>query len=95
MPFCTHLVYGYAGINKETFKMVPLNEYFDVTKDNYRHITDLKRRFPGLRVLLSVGGDADDNDDYDKYLELVWDLFINTTTSKNFSFNFIQKLIFF
>lgn len=39
--------------------MVPLNEKFDVNQDNYRHITDLKRRFPGLRVLLSVGGGAD------------------------------------
>lgn len=50
--------------------MVPLNEYFDVTKDNYRQITELKRRFPGLRVLLSVGGGADDLDK-DKYLSLV------------------------
>nr|CAI5860194.1 unnamed protein product [Callosobruchus analis] len=56
---CTHLIYGYAGINPDNYKMVPLNEAFDVNKDNYRHITELKRRFPGLRVLLSVGGGND------------------------------------
>ncbi|KAJ8954361.1 hypothetical protein NQ318_011034, partial [Aromia moschata] len=59
LMFCTHLVYGYAGINPDTNKLVPLNEVFDVTKENYRHITDLKRRYPGLRVLLSVGGNSD------------------------------------
>lgn len=39
--------------------MVPLNEQFDVIKDNYRHVTDLKVRYPKLKVLLSVGGNED------------------------------------
>nr|CAH7749528.1 unnamed protein product [Callosobruchus chinensis] len=59
LQVCTHLIYGYAGINPDNYKMMPLNEAFDVNKDNYRHITELKRRFPGLRVLLSVGGGND------------------------------------
>ncbi|CAH0556931.1 unnamed protein product [Brassicogethes aeneus] len=59
LQFCTHLVYGYAGINEASHKLLPLNENFDVTKGNYQHITELKRRFPGLRVLLSVGGGED------------------------------------
>lgn len=70
LQYCTHLIYGYAGISDETFKLVPLNEHFDVTKDNYRAITNLKRRYPGLRVLLSVGGNEDLNgDDDDKNLK--------------------------
>lgn len=56
---CTHLIYGYAAINEETYKLTPLNEQFDVIKDNYRKVTDLKKKFPKLKVLLSVGGNAD------------------------------------
>lgn len=49
---------------------MPLNEQFDVTHDNYRQITNLKMRYPGLRVLLSVGGGRD-TEDKEKYLTLV------------------------
>ncbi|XP_076269527.1 chitinase-like protein Idgf4 isoform X2 [Rhynchophorus ferrugineus] len=59
LQFCTHLIYGYAGIKEENFKIQPLDEPLDINKQNYRHITDLKRKFPGLRVLLSVGGGND------------------------------------
>lgn len=70
LAFCTHLVYGYAMINKDTNKLAPLNEQFDVIKNNYVTITELKRRYPGLRILLSVGGGADDQEDT-KYMTLV------------------------
>ncbi|EFA03805.1 imaginal disc growth factor 2 precursor [Tribolium castaneum] len=59
LQYCTHLIYGYAAIDEETYKLTPLNEQFDVIKDNYRKVTDLKKRFPKLKVLLSVGGNAD------------------------------------
>ncbi|XP_018571343.1 chitinase-like protein Idgf4 [Anoplophora glabripennis] len=59
LQYCTHLIYGYAAINDDTLKLVPLNEQFDVIKDNYRHVTDLKRKYPRLKVLLSVGGNED------------------------------------
>lgn len=60
MQYCTHLIYGYAAISDD-FKLIPLNEQFDVIKDHYRQITDLKKRHPRLKVLLSVGGGADVN----------------------------------
>ncbi|XP_066141897.1 chitinase-like protein Idgf4 [Euwallacea fornicatus] len=59
LQYCTHLIYGYAAIKEDTLKLVPLNEQFDVLKDNYRHVTDLKIRYPKLKVLLSVGGNED------------------------------------
>ncbi|XP_063546680.1 chitinase-like protein EN03 isoform X4 [Cydia strobilella] len=64
LSFCTHLVYGYAGIQPDTYKMVPLNENLDVDRShaNYRAITNFKSKFPALKVLLSVGGDADTED---------------------------------
>lgn len=64
LPFCTHLVYGYASIQADTFKMIPLNENLDVDSShyNYRSITNMKAKFPQLKVLLSLGGDADVED---------------------------------
>lgn len=68
---CTHLVYGYAGINPENFKLAPLisNEELDTTKGLYKQITSLKTKYPSLKVLLSVGGDADGN--HEKYFALL------------------------
>ncbi|CAB3225965.1 unnamed protein product [Arctia plantaginis] len=68
LSFCTHLIYGYAGIQPDTYKMIPLNENLDIDRshDNYRTITNFKSKYPGLKVLLSVGGDAD-TEDSNKY----------------------------
>ncbi|CAH2034696.1 unnamed protein product, partial [Iphiclides podalirius] len=64
LSFCTHLVYGYAGVHPDTYKMVPLNENLDVDRAhaNYRAITNFKTKYPALKVLLSVGGDVDTED---------------------------------
>lgn len=68
---CTHLVYGYAGINPDNFKIAPLisNDELDETKGLYKQIVSLKTRFPALKILLSVGGDADGN--HEKYFSLL------------------------
>lgn len=59
LPFCTHLIYGYAGINAETNKLTSLDPAADVDQGHFRLVTQLKRKYPGLKVLLSVGGGAD------------------------------------
>ncbi|XP_050306831.1 chitinase-like protein Idgf4 isoform X2 [Anthonomus grandis grandis] len=59
LQFCTHLIYGYAGIKEEMNTIIPLDESLDINRQNYKHVTELKRRFPGLRILLSVGGGKD------------------------------------
>jgi chitinase len=68
---CSHLVYGFSGINSDNFKIAPLisNEEFDETKGLFKQITSLKAKFPKLKVLLSVGGDADGN--HEKYFKLL------------------------
>ncbi|KAG5672410.1 hypothetical protein PVAND_002541 [Polypedilum vanderplanki] len=72
ISMCTHLVYGYAGIKAEDFKVAPLisNEELDPNNGLYRQITSIKTQYPNLKVLLSVGGDADGNSP-DKYLALL------------------------
>jgi GH18 family chitinase len=68
---CTHLVYGFGVIDGGSYKLVPLDEYqeLDSGKGYYRAVTSLKKRYPGLNILLSVGGLADP--DKQKYLTLV------------------------
>jgi len=68
---CTHLVYGFAVIDSGSYKLVPLDEYqeLDSGKGYYRTVTSIKKRYPGLNILLSVGGLADPAKD--KYLTLL------------------------
>ena len=65
------MVYGYAGINAETFKISPLisSEELDLSNGLYKQVTSLKSKFPNLKVLLSVGGDADET--HEKYIALL------------------------
>lgn len=55
----------------ETFKVAPLisNEELDLNNGLYKQVTGLKSKYPSLKVLLSVGGDADESTD--KYLALL------------------------
>nr|XP_023014132.1 chitinase-like protein Idgf4 isoform X2 [Leptinotarsa decemlineata] len=92
LQFCTHLIYGYAGINPTTNKIMPLNEKFDVNGDNYRHITELKRRFPGLRVLLSVGGGKDVSGE-DKEKNMIYRTIIESVDSRLVFVNSAKDLV--
>ena len=74
LQFCSHLVYGYAGINPSSNKLVSNNEKVDLDVGNglYRTVTNLKKKYPHLKVLLSVGGGRDDVDpENNKYLTLL------------------------
>lgn len=94
LPFCTHLVYGYAGINAATNKLVSLNENLDLDqgKGHYRIVTQLKRKYPNLKVILSIGGNYD-KDNREKYLNLLESsgariAFINSAYTMVKSYNF-------
>src|SRR5512143_933761 len=74
LQFCTHLIYGYASINPTSNKLVAKNEKLDLDVGTglYRTVTGLKKKYPSLKVLLSVGGDKDEVDkDDNKYLTLL------------------------
>jgi len=72
LQFCTHLVYGYVGINSDNFQAQSLHENLDIKKHQYTEITSLKRKYPHLKVLLSVGGDHDYDENHpNKYIELL------------------------
>lgn len=70
MQFCTHLIYGYAGLTAGNFEISSLNVDRDMF--HYRQITALKTKFPQLRIYLSLGGDKDqDPADDNKYIHLL------------------------
>lgn len=69
LPFCTHLVYGWAEINFDTNKVQSRDPSLDLDtgKGFMRQITTLKRRFSHLKVLLSLGGQPYDKERTQKY----------------------------
>ncbi|EDV94176.1 chitinase-like protein Idgf2 [Drosophila grimshawi] len=72
LQFCSHLVYGYMGISAENFQAHSLNENLDVYKHQFSEVTSFKRKYPHLKVLLSIGGDHDiDLEHPNKYIELL------------------------
>ncbi|XP_016964824.1 chitinase-like protein Idgf1 [Drosophila biarmipes] len=80
LQFCTHLVYGYAGLKAQTHELFSLN--VDLDMFYYKDITALRQKYPQLKILLSVGGDRDvDLAHPNKYIEL---LEANRTAQQNF-----------
>ncbi|XP_004521633.1 chitinase-like protein Idgf4 [Ceratitis capitata] len=74
LQFCSHLVYGYASISQTSNKLVSPNDKLDldIGAGLYRTVTGFKKKYPHLKVLLSVGGDRDEVDpDNNKYLTLL------------------------
>lgn len=72
LQFCSHLVYGYLGIRGDNYQAYSLNENLDIYKHQFSEVTAFKRKFPHLKVLLSVGGDHDiDVEHPNKYIELL------------------------
>lgn len=76
LSLCTHLVYGYAGIDANTFEAIPLTPALDTGAGYgfYRLVTQLKKTHPDLRVYLSIGGNADPYEETHKYLKLVCEI---------------------
>lgn len=72
LSYCTHLLYGFTAIDDDDYHLEPVDKKLDLEKGKgqYRAVAELKRAFPGLSVMLSVGG-YEDNDDPEKYFEVV------------------------
>jgi len=65
---CTHLNYGFANMNNQTWKLVAYDPWFDQAPndegcdrdhchyDSFRRFIKLKNQNPNLKLLLSIGG---------------------------------------
>lgn len=72
LSVCNYLVYGYIGIDDDDYKAESLDKSLDTEKGKnlFKTVTDLKKQYPALKVLLSVGGFAD-HETPEKYLKAV------------------------
>ncbi|XP_034099995.1 chitinase-like protein Idgf3 [Drosophila albomicans] len=70
LQFCTHVIYGYAGIHPETFEMQSINRPLDYDNRHFAQITQFKDKYPYVKFLLSVGGDRDTEFE-EKYVKLL------------------------
>jgi len=58
---CTHLIYSFAGLDKETYTIKVLDPNRDLSddkwqKEGYKRFVDLKQRNPRLKTLIAIGG---------------------------------------
>uniref|UniRef100_A0ABD2W725 GH18 domain-containing protein n=1 Tax=Trichogramma kaykai TaxID=54128 RepID=A0ABD2W725_9HYME len=90
LSLCTHLVYGFAGLDATSFEVKPLNPNLDTGAGYgfYRLVPQLKRQFPELKVYLSVGGNADPYEETHKYLTLT-----ETTNGRNKFISSVNRLL--
>jgi chitinase len=68
-PFlCTHLVFGFAGLNNSTYTIQSLDPYNDLTVDwgkgAYQRFAGLKELNPELKTLLAIGGWNEGSESY-------------------------------
>lgn len=66
---CTHVVYGFAVLNRDTLTIRTHDSWADIDNNFYTRVTDLKQK--GIKVTLAIGGWNDSLGD--KYSRLVRD----------------------
>ncbi|XP_050296975.1 probable chitinase 2 [Anthonomus grandis grandis] len=67
---CTHVIYSFAGLNPKEDTIKALDPWQDLTEDygkgGYQRITNLKLRYPHLKVTLAIGGWNEGSANYSK-----------------------------
>ncbi|XP_050358881.1 probable chitinase 2 [Nymphalis io] len=57
---CTHIVYAFAGLDEVSHTIKSLNQWLDIERDSgnagYKKLTGIKKRYPHIKVTLSLGG---------------------------------------
>jgi len=65
---CSHLVFGFAGLNTATWEIAVLDEWNELCADwgrcAYNRFTGLKEHNPELKTLLAVGGWSEGSENY-------------------------------
>ncbi|CAK9817594.1 Probable chitinase 2 [Anthophora quadrimaculata] len=66
LELCTHLIYTFAGLNSTTSTIRSLDPHMDIENGigNYRKMTQLRKKYPNLNVLLAIGGWNENSTEY-------------------------------
>lgn len=51
---CTHIAYGFAVLDSNTFTIKPHDSWADLDNEFYMKVTNLKKK--GIKVLIAIGG---------------------------------------
>ena len=72
MPYCSHLIYGFIGLDDDEYKAKSLDKDLDTEKGKnlFRTFTELRRFNPSMKILVSVGGFQEKDKD-EKWLKVV------------------------
>lgn len=79
---CTHLIYSFVGLNNQTWKLSSINPEHDLEKGGYKKFTSLREKYPHVKFLLAVGGEAEGGK---KYSDMV--------SEKSRRNNFVQSAV--
>ncbi|GAB0090660.1 chitotriosidase-1 [Sergentomyia squamirostris] len=66
--YCTHLIYTFAGLNLDG-TIDSLDYYNDITNGGYKIFTDLKGKYPCVKMLLAIGGWNEGSEKYSLMVE--------------------------
>lgn len=61
---CTHAVYAFIGVDPNTYGVLVLDEWNDVSNNGFGRFTGLKNQYPGLKTTVAVGGWGDGGEKY-------------------------------
>lgn len=83
---CTHIVYGFAVLNRDTLVIQPHDSWADIDNRFYERVLEFKRK--GVKVTVAIGGWNDSAGD--KYSRLVRDAAARSRFIKHV-IDFIEK----
>lgn len=81
---CTHIIYAWAHLDGESFKVVPGNPELDIENDFYGKITQLRQI--GVKVIIGIGGLTDSE-------AQKWSRMVSTQENRNLFISSLLKFV--